>query len=109
MPEITLPQGTLAYRAVGPAESPYPPVVFIHGFLVDGRLWNGVADLLADAGVRCYQPDLPLGSHKQAMNLDADLSPQGIAALIDRFLEELELDDVTLVGNDTGGALCQFT
>ena len=35
---------------------------------------------------------------------DADLSPRGVAALVAEFLEALDLDDVTLVGNDTGGA-----
>ena len=109
MTEITLPQGTIAYRATGPADSAHPPVVFVHGFLVDGRLWDAVADLLAADGVRCYQPDLPLGSHTRPMNTDADLSPQGVATIIDAFLAALDLDDVTLVGNDTGGALCQFT
>ena len=109
MTEITLPQGTIAYRATGPADSAYPPVVFVHGFLVDGRLWDGVADLLAADGIRCYQPDLPLGSHTRPMNPDADLTPRGVAHLIHTFIEQLDLDDVTLVGNDTGGALCQFT
>ena len=109
MPEIALEQGTIAYRAVGPADSPYPPVVFVHGLLVDGRLWSGVADRLAEAGIRCYQPDLPLGSHQRPMHPDADLTPRGQAAIIDGFLRALDLEDVTLVGNDTGGALCQFT
>jgi pimeloyl-ACP methyl ester carboxylesterase len=39
---------------------------------------------------------------------DADVSPRGLARLIEEFLGALELTDVTLVGNDTGGALCQF-
>jgi pimeloyl-ACP methyl ester carboxylesterase len=42
------------------------------------------------------------------MNESADLSPPGLAALIAELIERLELDDVTLVGNDTGGALCQL-
>ena len=109
MAEVALEQGTIVYRAVGPADSPYPPVVFVHGLLVDGRLWDGVADRLAARGVRCYQPDLPLGSHRRPMHPDADLTPRGQAAIIDGFLRALDLDDVTLVGNDTGGALCQFT
>jgi pimeloyl-ACP methyl ester carboxylesterase len=109
MEHVELPQGTIAYRVVGPADSPHPPVVFIHGFLVDGRLWSGVADRLAAAGVRCYQLDLPLGSHRSPMPATTDLTPKGLALVIDAFLAELDLDGVTLVGNDTGGALCQFT
>jgi pimeloyl-ACP methyl ester carboxylesterase len=42
------------------------------------------------------------------MHADADLSPHGLARLVSEFLDRLELDDVTLVGNDTGGALCQI-
>jgi pimeloyl-ACP methyl ester carboxylesterase len=41
------------------------------------------------------------------MNPDADLSPPGIAAIIDSFLAALDLDDVTIVGNDSGGAMSQ--
>ena len=40
--------------------------------------------------------------------VDADQSPRGIARQILAFVEALELTDVTLVGNDTGGAICQF-
>lgn len=53
-------------------------------------------------------PDWPLGAHRTAMNPDADLSPPGIAATIGAFLDALDLDDVTLVGNDSGGAMCQI-
>ena len=50
MPTLTIPAGTLQYRVSGPTESPHPPVVFVHGFLVDSRLWGAVADRLAAAG-----------------------------------------------------------
>jgi pimeloyl-ACP methyl ester carboxylesterase len=84
-----------------------PPVVFVHGLLVDGRLWRKVTPLL-EGRMRCIVPDLPLGSHSTPMNDDADLTPRGVARLIDDFLEALELRDVTLVGNDTGGAISQL-
>ena len=108
MPTIELPQGQVEYRAVGPADSSAPPVVFAHGLLVDGQLWTGVADRLAALGIRSYAPNLPLGSHKLPLGPDADLTPRGVARLILDFLAALDLSDVTLVGNDTGGALCQF-
>jgi pimeloyl-ACP methyl ester carboxylesterase len=103
-----LPQGKLAYRAAGPASSSRPPVVFVHGVLVDGRLWAPVAERLAAQGVRSYAPTLPLGAHQQPMNTAADLSPQGIAQLAGDFIAALDLSDVTIVGNDTGGAICQI-
>ncbi|HEY4065777.1 MAG TPA: alpha/beta fold hydrolase, partial [Burkholderiaceae bacterium] len=53
-------------------------------------------------------PELPLGSHEVPLRADADLSPKGLAAIVAGVLDALDLDDVTLVGNDTGGALCQL-
>lgn len=100
--EIELPAGRIRYREAGEGK----PVVFVHGFLVDGRLWDGVVDQLSDR-YRCIAPDWPIAAHQIAMNPDADLSPPGIAALIASFLEALELEDVTIVGNDSGGAMSQ--
>ena len=108
MPTIDRPHGTVEYRIAGPETPAGPPVVFVHGFLVSGTLWHTTAEALAALGVRSYAPDWPLGSHKIALRADADQSPRGIARQIVSFLKELELDDVTIVGNDTGGAICQF-
>jgi pimeloyl-ACP methyl ester carboxylesterase len=108
MPTVDLPQGRVSYRVAGPADSTLPPVVFVHGILVNGELWTGVAAALAERGIRSYAPDLPLGSHTIPLKPDADLTPRGVAGLLLSFLEALGLTDVTLVGNDTGGALCQF-
>jgi pimeloyl-ACP methyl ester carboxylesterase len=103
MPEITLPQGTIHYRDEGDG----PPLVFVHGALVNGTLWDPVVERLTGRA-RCIVPDLPLGSHRTPLNRDADLTPHGLAQLIADFLAALDLEDVTLVGNDTGGGLCQF-
>lgn len=105
---VALPQGTITYRVTGPADSASPPVVFVHGLLVDNQLWGGVADILASRGIRSYAPNWPTGSHPIPMNDNADLSPRGIAKIIIGYLAALDLTDVTLVGNDTGGALCQY-
>lgn len=102
--EIELPAGRIRYREAGSGK----PIVFVHGFLVDSRLWAGVVDRLSDR-YRCIAPDLPLGAHRIAMKPGADLSPYGIAALIESFLAALELEDVTIVGNDSGGAMSQVT
>jgi len=108
MPSVTIAGGTLDYRTLGPADSERPPVVFVHGFLVDSTLWDPVAAQLADHGVRSVLVDWPLGSHRTPMNADADLSPIGVARMINEVLDVLGLTDVTLVGSDTGGALCQL-
>jgi pimeloyl-ACP methyl ester carboxylesterase len=100
--EIDLPNGRIRYRDEGKGK----PVVFVHGYLVDSRLWDGVVDSLSDR-CRCLAPDWPIGAQPMAMKPDADLSPYGIAATIASFLEELDLEDVTIVGNDSGGAMSQ--
>jgi pimeloyl-ACP methyl ester carboxylesterase len=101
--EVQLPQGTVRYRERGTGE----PIVFVHGALTNADLWRKVVPELAK-DFRCIAPDWPLGSHTPALNADADLSPIGNARLIADFLDALGLEQVTLVGNDTGGALCQF-
>ncbi len=100
--EIELPAGTVRYREAGEGR----PVVFVHGYLVDGRLWDGVVDSLSGS-FRCLAPDWPIGAQPVAMKPDADLSPYGIAATIASFLDGLDLEDVTIVGNDSGGAMSQ--
>ena len=100
---VELPQGQIAYADSGEGE----PTVFVHGLLVDGRLWRKVVPLL-ETSRRCLVPDLPLGSHLTPMRPDADLTPPGLARLLADYLEALDLREVTLVANDTGGAISQI-
>jgi pimeloyl-ACP methyl ester carboxylesterase len=82
-------------------------LVLLHGLMMDASLWDGpIADLAADH--RCIAPTLPLGAHRHAMRAGADLSLPGIARLVAELVDRLGLRDVTLVGNDTGGALVQL-
>src|SRR5205814_9610462 len=99
-----LSAGTIEYEDSG---GDGPPVVLLGGLLMDSSLWDGVMAELS-AGYRCIAPTLPLGAHRHAMDAGADLSPRGVARLVLELLERLELDDVTLVGNDTGGAVVQL-
>lgn len=100
--EIDLGAGRVRYRDVGSG----PALVFLHGYLVDGRLWDGVVAELAGR-FRCIVPDLPFGAHRLPMAPEADLSPAGLAAIAAELIERLGLDDVTVVGNDSGGAVSQ--
>jgi len=102
--EIRLSQGTIRYREDGPPDGPV--LVFVHGFLVDGGLWRKVV-AEASGWARCIAPDLPLGSHTLPMDDGADLSMRGIADLVAELLEALDLRDVTVVGNDSGGGITQ--
>src|SRR5437660_5840710 len=101
--DARLPQGVVRYRELGQGE----PIVLVHGLLVNSMLWADVAELLA-SDFRVIAPDLPLGSHELPMSPGTDLTPPGLAAIIAAFLDALDLEGVTLVGNDTGGALCQL-
>ena len=104
MKQIELSAGTIEYDDTG---GDGPVLVLLHGLMMDASLWDGpIADLSADH--RCVAPTLPLGAHRHAMRADADLSLPGIARLVAEFLDRLDLQDVTLVGNDTGGALVQL-
>jgi pimeloyl-ACP methyl ester carboxylesterase len=105
MPHLDLPQGRLHLRDEGPADG--PAVVFVHGYSVDGAIWDAVVAPLLAEGIRCIRPDLPLGSHTTPAGRD-DLAPRDLALMVASLLEALDLDDVTLVGNDSGGALCQL-
>jgi pimeloyl-ACP methyl ester carboxylesterase len=110
MTQIELSAGTIDYQDTGgtaAGTSGGPVVVLLHGLMMDASLWDGViAELSADH--RCVAPTLPFGAHRHAMRADADLSLPGIARLVEEFLDRLDLADVTLVGNDTGGALVQL-
>jgi pimeloyl-ACP methyl ester carboxylesterase len=99
-----LPQGAVTYHERGQGR----PVVFVHGLFVNADLWRHVVPPLADAGLRCITPDWPFGSHETPLANDADLSPPGVARLIADFLAVLDLTDVVLVANDTGGAFSQI-
>ncbi|MBI5924658.1 MAG: alpha/beta hydrolase [Aquabacterium sp.] len=100
---LQLPQGSLRYLDQGQGQ----PVVFVHGLMVDGQLWQ---PLVAELGPswRCILPDWPLGAHALPMHPQADLSVPGMVRLIADFIVALDLHDVILVGNDTGGALAQM-
>jgi pimeloyl-ACP methyl ester carboxylesterase len=102
--ECHLTQGTIRYREVGSG----PTLVFVHGLLVNGTLWRDVVPPLA-AHFHCVVPDLPLGAHPYPLHPQAERSPIGVARLLADFLAALDLHNVTLIGNDTGGAICQLT
>ena len=99
---LELPGGRLVVHESGTG----PTIVFVHGLLVNANLWRKVVASLSP-DFRCVTLDLPLGSHIEPLGGD-DLTPPGLASLVCDALDALELEDVTLVGNDTGGAICQI-
>jgi pimeloyl-ACP methyl ester carboxylesterase len=101
---IDLADGCLDYGDVGSGRA----VVCVHGYLTGGDLWEELAGRLAERGYRVLTPTWHLGAHRSGLGAGADRSPLGHAGRIAEFLESLDLDDVLLVGNDSGGALCQL-
>ncbi|PHQ51390.1 alpha/beta hydrolase [Streptomyces cinnamoneus] len=100
MKDVALPAGVIEYDETGSG----PPVVLLHGLMMDHRLWDRVLPLLPK-GFRYVCPVLPLGSHRRPMRPDADLTLPGQVRLVADFLDALDLDDVTLVHTDWGGGL----
>jgi pimeloyl-ACP methyl ester carboxylesterase len=100
---LDLPTGRLAYYDVGSG----PTLVFAHGLLVNANLWRKVVERLSP-DFRCVVLDMPFGSHLLPLPPDADNTPKAAAARIADAIEALGLEDVTLVGNDSGGTLSQF-
>jgi pimeloyl-ACP methyl ester carboxylesterase len=105
VPTATLTAGTIEYERSGPGDG--RPVVFVHGYLMGGSLWEPLAGRLAERGFLCVAPTWPLGAHREPMRAGATLTIEAIAAMVAELLDELSLDDVVLVGNDTGGAIAQ--
>ena len=99
--EVRLRGGTLAYHEAGSGS----PLLFVHGVFANHLLWSKLVPLLSDR-YRCVVPDWPLGSH--SIPFGTELTPFGVADMIAELAGELGLEKPTLVGNDTGGALCQM-
>ncbi|MDS1116412.1 alpha/beta hydrolase [Gordonia westfalica] len=97
---IETPAGTVEYAEDGAG----PPVVLLHGLLMDHTVWDDVIPLLPK-GFRYIRPVLPLGSHRVPLHDDADLSMDGMVGLVADVLDALDLRDVTLVHSDWGGSL----
>ena len=100
---VEVPAGRIAYRESGRGR----PLVFVHGVGVNGDLWRKVVPGLAGE-YRCIAPDLPLGAHSHPLNENVDLSLAGLARIVADFLEALDLRNVVIVANDTGGAVAQW-
>jgi hypothetical protein len=106
MPTVEVTAGTIHYESVGPEDG--RAVVCIHGYAMGSSLWRPLSALLAERSLRCIAPTWPLGAHAEPMRPDAALTMESIAAIVAEFLEALDLNDVILLGNDTGGAIAQL-
>jgi pimeloyl-ACP methyl ester carboxylesterase len=99
---VEVAAGTIEYREQGDPSG--PPVVLLHGLLMNDTLWNTVLPRLP-GGFRYLLPVLPMGGHRVPMREDADLTMPGMVGIVADFLDALDLTDVTLVITDWGGPL----
>jgi pimeloyl-ACP methyl ester carboxylesterase len=102
MKAVDVIAGTNQYREEGDPSG--PPVVLLHGLLMNDAQWNLALPLLP-SGFRYLLPVLPMGGHRIPMREDADLTMPGMVGIVADFLDVLDLSDVTLVVTDWGGAL----
>jgi pimeloyl-ACP methyl ester carboxylesterase len=102
MATIDLSHGTLHYHEAGSGT----PIVFLHGYLMGANHWDPVVQFL-EGEFRCLIPELPFGAHPSPMRPDTDLTTAEVGHLVADFLQALDLHQVILVGNDSGGAIAQ--
>ncbi len=96
------PQGRIAYieRGSGPA------ALFLHGYPLNGFAWRGTIDDLAPTR-RCIALDV-MGLGYSEIPVSQDLTFQAQAAMVASFLDQLKIDQVDLIGNDSGGGISQM-
>ncbi len=82
-----------------------PVALFVHGVATASTLWRNAIPLLADQR-RCIAVDLPLHGRTPGAP-DQEYTLTGMAEFLANFCDALDLREIDLVGNDTGGAICQ--
>ena len=104
---ISLSRGDVAYVDQGDGGAGKPAALFVHGVLVNADIWRSV--MWEVGGLRrCIAPDLPAhGATPLPQDEAADLSLRGLADMLNELCDRLELAQVDVVGNDTGGAVAQ--
>jgi pimeloyl-ACP methyl ester carboxylesterase len=100
---VDLPFGPCKVRVTGAG----PPVLLVHGILVNGTIWDAVVPGLA-ADHTVIQPDLPLGAHEHPARRRELVTPEGVANALAALLDALGHEQAVVVGNDSGGAISQL-
>jgi len=96
------PFGEIAYVAQGKGR----PVLFLHGFPLNGFQWRGAIERLAPHAL-CLAPDF-LGMGHTRCAPDQDLDPDSQVLMLASLLDALGIAGVDLVANDSGGAVAQL-
>jgi pimeloyl-ACP methyl ester carboxylesterase len=94
--------GRISYTEQGAG----PVALFVHGVLLNGRLWRHQLAHLSDIR-RCIAIDL-LAHGDTEIAPDQDVSVTANANMLKEFLDALKIEQVDLVGNDSGGGIAQI-
>lgn len=94
--------GRISYMEQGTG----PVALFVHGVLLNGHLWRHQLTGLADIR-RAIAVDL-LAHGDTEIAPDQDVSVTANAKMLQEFLDVLKIDQVDLVGNDSGGGIAQI-
>jgi pimeloyl-ACP methyl ester carboxylesterase len=94
--------GKISYMEQGTG----PVALFVHGVLLNGYLWRHQLEELSDIR-RCIAVDL-LAHGETEIAPDQDVSVTANAGMLKEFLDALKIDQVDLVGNDSGGGIAQI-
>jgi pimeloyl-ACP methyl ester carboxylesterase len=100
--KVDTPSGSISYVEHGDG----PVALFVHGVLLNGYLWR---HQLAQLGKlrRCIAVDI-LAHGNTEISASQDVSVTANAHMLAQFLDALKVDQVDLVGNDSGGGICQI-
>ena len=99
---VDTPSGRISYVEKGTG----PAALFVHGVLLNGYFWRHQLAELGDVR-RCIAVDLLAHGHTEAV-AEQDMSVTAQATMLKQFVDALKLDQVDLVGNDSGGGICQI-
>jgi pimeloyl-ACP methyl ester carboxylesterase len=99
---VETPSGRISYTETGSG----PVALFVHGVLLNGHLWRSQLTHLSDLR-RCIAVDLMAHGDTEILP-DQDVSVTANAKMLRELIDALKIDQVDLVGNDSGGGVAQI-
>src|SRR6202165_2376689 len=99
---VDTPSGRIGYVEAGSG----PVALFVHGVLLNKHMWRYQLGALSDFR-RCIAVDL-LAHGDTEIAAAQDVSVTANANMLKEVLDALHIDQVDLVGNDSGGGICQI-
>ena len=99
---VVTPSGRISYLEQGKGAV----ALFVHGVLLNGYFWRHQLADLSDVR-RCIAVDL-LAHGDTEIAPDQEVSVTANAKMLKEFLDALKIDQVDLVGNDSGSGIAQI-